>query len=297
MRAYVTAGRGDRMEQFDVDTLYGNVRVYKKGAGERKLLLLHGAGCDHAMLTWRGVMERLRYDEYTAYAYDLPGYGKSGRPAGLAGGEFYSDHAAVVEQVREALGLEEFTLAGLSMGGAIAIRYAIDNPDRVNLLIPVDTWGVTKRMPYHRLCYRYLKKTKRIGKWYARFAKSRLLAKWVIGYSLIGDKRLITPELVDEVRRASAGEDAHKSMCDYIRSSLTKKECIPCYEAEWSRLPMPVVFVQGEKDQMVRAADVRRAAEAVPTGTYCELSGCKHWSVREQPGEFVRIIAAHKPHE
>lgn len=78
MRAYVTAGRGDRMEQFDVDTLYGNVRVYKKGAGERKLLLLHGAGCDHAMLTWRGVMERLRYDEYTAYAYDLPGYGIKG---------------------------------------------------------------------------------------------------------------------------------------------------------------------------------------------------------------------------
>ena len=284
------------MEQSDVKTTYGNVRVYKKGAGEKKLMLLHGAGCDHAMLTWREVMERLYYDDYTAYAYDLPGYGKSGRPAGLAGEEFYEAHVTVLEQVREALGLEEFTLVGLSMGGAIAIRYAIDNPDRVNLLIPVDTWGVTKRLPWHGFCYRYLRKTKRVGRWYARFAKSRLLAKWVIHYSLIGDKTRITPELVAEVRAASGEKDAHRSMCDYNRSSLTKKACIPYYGEEWSRLPMPVVFVQGEKDPMVKAEDVRRAADAVPSGAYCELAGCKHWSVREQPGEFIRIMSEHIPH-
>ncbi len=283
------------MESFDVKTTYGNVRVYKKGAGPKKLLLLHGAGCDHAMLTWREVMERLCYGDYTAYAYDLPGYGESGRPAGLAGEEFYDAHVTVVEQVREALGLEEFALVGLSMGGAIAIRYAIDNPDRVNLLVPVDTWGVTKRMPHHRLCYRYLKKKKRVAKWYARFAKSRLLAKWVIHYSLIGDKKKITPELVAQVQAACAGEGAHKSMCDYIRSSLTKKECIPYYGSEWKRLPMPVVFVQGEKDPMVKAADVKRAADAVPAGAYCELSGCRHWSVREQPAGFIRILSEHMP--
>ena len=53
---------------------------------------------------------------------------------------------------------------------------------------------------------------------------------------------------------------------------------------------MPVIFIQGENDPLVSAEDVRRAANAVKDGKYYELKGCKHWSVREQPEEFIRIL-------
>lgn len=286
-------GREYIMKQLDIETSFGRVRVYKKGVGKKKLLLLHGAGCDNAMLTWRETMERLYYDDYTAYAVDLPGYGASERPEDIAGEEFYQKHVLALREVCDALELQDFALAGLSMGAAIAVRFALGEPDRVRLLFLIDPWGVTKRMKFHRFCYRYLKKEKHMRVWYRRMAKSRIFAKWLIGYSLIGDKKKITPELVDEVWAACRQKDAYKSIHDYQISSVTKKACVPSYERDWARLPMPVIFIQGEKDALVAKADVQRAAEAVPNGGYYELKGCKHWSVREQPEEFIRILEEH----
>ena len=283
-------GRKDIMNQLDIETSFGRVRVYRKGIGEKRLLLLHGAGCDHAMLTWRETMERLYYDDYTAYAVDLPGYGASDHPADMVGEEFYQKHVLVLREVCDELKLNDFTLAGLSMGAAIAVRFALGSPDRVSRLVLIDPWGVTKRMRCHRFCYRYLKKERHMRVWYARMAKYKILVKWMIGYSLIGDKRKITPELVDEEWDACRQKDAYKSMYDYQISSLTKKACVPFYERDWKRLAMPVVFIQGDRDRLVPAADVKRAAEAVSQGSYHELKGSKHWSVREQPEEFIRIL-------
>lgn len=281
------------MEQFDLDTTHGRVRIYKKGLGEKKLLLVHGEGCDHAMLTWRDTMERLYYDDYTAYAIDLPGYGGSERSKGLAGEKFYRTHAAVIEEVCDMLGLERFVLAGLSMGGAIAVCFALSHPDRVKQLFLINTWGVTKRLKHHWLCRRYLKKEKHIREWYERVGRWRLLTGWMIRFLLIGDKSKITPQLVDEVQAACKAPGAGESMLDYLNSSLTKKGCIPDYETDWERLSMPVIFIQGEKDPLVSKEDVQNAVLAVPDGTYCELAGCKHWPVREQPGEFIRIMEQH----
>ena len=278
------------MKQLDIETSLGTVRVYIKGIGKKTLLLLHGAGCDNAMLTWRETMERLYYDDYTTYAIDLPGYGASVHPSGMAGAEFYEKHVQAVREVCDALKLQEFALAGLSMGAAIAVRFALDEPDRVQYLFLIDPWGVTGRMRFHRWMYHYLKREKHMRVWYERMAKCRLLVRWMIGFSLIGDKKKITRELVDEVWEACRKQDSYKSMYDYQRSSLSKKACVPDYGQDWMRLPMPVAFIQGEKDTLVSAEDVRRAAQAVPHGMYYELKGAKHWSVREQPEEFIRIL-------
>lgn len=278
------------MEQFNINTICGKVRVYKKGIGEKKLLLLHGAGCDSAMLSWRETMERLYYDDYTVYAPDLPGYGDSERAENLAGSEFYQKYALALCELCNAFDLQDFTLVGLSMGAAIAVRFALDEPDWVRQLVLVDPWGVTRRMPFHRFMYRYLKKETHMRFWYGLMAKSRFLTKWMVGHSLIGDKAKITPELVSEVWEACRREDAYKSMHDYQISSITKKECVPNYEKDWAHLPMPVIFIQGENDPLVQAEDVQRAAKLVPVGKYYELEGCKHWSVREKPEEFIRIL-------
>ena len=64
------------MKEFDVTTAYGKMHVYQKGTGKRKVVLLHGSGCDHAMLSWAEAVEQFG-DEYTVYAPDLLGYGKA----------------------------------------------------------------------------------------------------------------------------------------------------------------------------------------------------------------------------
>ena len=72
---------------------------------------------------------------YHVYALDQRGHGESARAAdGYARDRFVEDLAAFAD----ALGLERFTLSGLSMGGWHSMLYAADNPERVERIVMVD---------------------------------------------------------------------------------------------------------------------------------------------------------------
>ncbi len=276
------------MDAMTVKTSYGHVNLYRAGAGKKALVLLHGGGCDSALLSWREVMEQTPAD-YTVYALDLLGYGKSDRPS-LCGDRFYDSHIDCVRQVAESLGLNSFLLAGLSMGGAIAAGYALKYPQKVLRLFPVDSWGFTARLPLHRFSHWYIQKTNMTKTQYRWLAKSRALAKWSVAYSLIGDKSLITGALVDEVIDACKTADAGLSMQDYQRSSIGPDGARPYYTDALAALDLPVVFVTGEKDPLVPLRDIQKAAGRAQSGKLYVLRGCKHWSVKERPREFWRIV-------
>jgi pimeloyl-ACP methyl ester carboxylesterase len=66
---------------------------------------------------------------YRVVAPDLPGFGASGRHEGEA-----YDYPAQVQRLRallDALGLQRVHLAGSSMGGTIAVLFALQHPERV----------------------------------------------------------------------------------------------------------------------------------------------------------------------
>ena len=118
------------IQEETIKTQYGNIAAYKKGAGSRNVLLLHGAGCDSTMLSWREVFNTFS-DDYSVYAFDFLGYGNSDRADDLAGDSFFDSHIECVKTVVSYYGLTGFVLAGLSMGGAIAIGYALRYPEDV----------------------------------------------------------------------------------------------------------------------------------------------------------------------
>lgn len=95
------------------------------------LVLLHGAGGTH-----RHWPEELRtLAGRRVLALDLPGHGASPGPS----------HTTVPGYVRsvvgflDALGVERAAVAGLSMGGAVALTLALDHPARVAALVLADT--------------------------------------------------------------------------------------------------------------------------------------------------------------
>jgi pimeloyl-ACP methyl ester carboxylesterase len=102
------------------------------------VVLVHGLGgrCED----WRGLAPFLARAGFQVYMPDLPGYGRSERPAGFS--YSISDEAGAVVSFMDAMGLKQADLGGWSMGGWIVQRLAASHPDRINRLMLFDSAGL-----------------------------------------------------------------------------------------------------------------------------------------------------------
>ena len=108
-------------------------------ASKRNLVLVHGAGGSH--LDWPAPLCRLK--GANVYALDLPGHGRS-EGLGRSSITAYRDFLLAF---LDALGLERATLVGHSMGGGIALAFALHDPDRLDGLILVGSGARLRVLP------------------------------------------------------------------------------------------------------------------------------------------------------
>ncbi|MGI9060483.1 MAG: alpha/beta fold hydrolase [Ktedonobacteraceae bacterium] len=104
----------------------------EQGEGNEPLVLVHGFISTH--LWWQPALERLP-ENVKAYAIDLRASGKSEH---IETGHTLADYADDLHQFVEQLGLQQFTLVGHSMGGGVAMQYALNHQDRLKALVLVD---------------------------------------------------------------------------------------------------------------------------------------------------------------
>lgn len=276
------------MEELNINTSYGKVHIYKRGSGDKILFLLHGSGADNAMFFWWRMMKNFTR-EYTVYAPDMLGYGNSDKPD-IPRESFYNIHIEALNEAVDQLGVGEFYLAGLSMGGAVALGYGLKYPEKVKALFPIDSWGLTLNLPFHLFSYWLIQKTNFIKWQYKLFGKNKWLVSYMLQYSFIGSKRKITNKLVNEIQKSCKKESAGKAVQDFQRGSCDKKGAVPCYVQQLYKLKMPVIFIHGEKDPMVPVMDIFKVVNLCPKGEIHILKGCKHWSVIERPEEISMTI-------
>ena len=114
------------------------VEIYlRTGGSGPPLLLLHGYPQTH--VAWHKIAPELAR-HCTLVVADLRGYGASSAPPGDAEHHTYSKRAMAEDclAVMRALGHERFMVAGHDRGGRVAYRLALDHPDAVSALIPID---------------------------------------------------------------------------------------------------------------------------------------------------------------
>lgn len=102
--------------------------------GRRVVVLLHGMKFQAE--TWRqlGTLDALADLDLHVLAVDMPGFGKS------AAGTL--SPAEVLERLTVQLGLDQAVFIGPSMGGRIALEFAIAHPQRIGGLVLVGAVGV-----------------------------------------------------------------------------------------------------------------------------------------------------------
>lgn len=140
------AGVRLRLWRQGVDSRYVNVDGYRIHYFEAKaaqgqvgtpLLLVHGLGARGE--DWAAMIPALRDKGFHVYALDLLGYGRSPRPD--------VDYSIALEEktvvdFMQAVGVERADVGGWSMGGWIAMKLAIDHPERVDRLVVYDAAGI-----------------------------------------------------------------------------------------------------------------------------------------------------------
>jgi pimeloyl-ACP methyl ester carboxylesterase len=111
--------------------------AYDAQGGGEPFILLHG--WTGGRVDWAGVVVDLA-TRHRVITLDHRGHGDStntGDPVTYTFDQLAEDFSAFVD----ALGVERFDLLGHSMGGIVAMRYALGHPERLRSLILMDTGG------------------------------------------------------------------------------------------------------------------------------------------------------------
>ncbi|MBP6011419.1 MAG: alpha/beta hydrolase [Alphaproteobacteria bacterium] len=125
--------------------LPSGAKVHYRDQGQKNgmpLVLLHGSNASlHTWEPWAGQLG----DQFRIISVDLPGHGLTG----AVPGDDYSQEgmAKFVDLFTRAMGVQRFALAGNSMGGGVAARFALMHPERLTHVILVDAGGMPTKTP------------------------------------------------------------------------------------------------------------------------------------------------------
>lgn len=103
------------------------------------VMLLHGGGPGAAGLSNYSRNVEALAKRYTVYIPDLPGYGQSTKGLNMA--DPFGDIADGLAAFMDAIDLPKAHLVGNSLGGAAALRLALDHPDRADRLVLMGPGG------------------------------------------------------------------------------------------------------------------------------------------------------------
>jgi 3-oxoadipate enol-lactonase len=108
-----------------------DINLHTAGSGP-PLVLLHCLGVDHRFWDFATPLA----GKFSLMRYDLPGHGEMPVPQLPYQ---ISDLSAQLLGKLKNMGIKHASIAGISLGGLIAQRFAADNPDSVEKLVLIDT--------------------------------------------------------------------------------------------------------------------------------------------------------------
>jgi len=244
------------------------LRYLESGTGP-PLVLVHGLG-SNAMQDWGRLIAPLGRS-YHVYAPDLPGFGRSERPAAADYGI-----PMQVEAVREfmaAVAVSRARVAGISMGGWIVARLAGEHPEHVERLvvvapagmrpddtapIPVDVLFPQDEDGLRRLVAAIRHKPPAMPSFLARdILARRLREEWII-------------------HRAFESMGAGR---DWLNGTL-------------GRANMPVLVIWGKQDRLIPVAYAAPLQAEFQHARLAVLDGCGHVLMADCPERFDREMKA-----
>ena len=267
------------------------------------LLLVHG-GLD-TLHTWNHWVERLKQD-HRVVTLDLIGHGLSGRSPT----EIYS-RASIVKYLHEfvtVMELDNFVIAGSSMGGGVATLYTLEHPDRVSGLILVGSGGVTDEVVSEGsdTSQEYFNIDKDAvampGGSYdlsTELSWSDQLATYVkVPSSLI--EKTLAAMFVDDTAISQTLVDRWRDMLRYEGNRGVSTLLFRHYyagtpkadlEPRFGEIKVPTLLLWGDGDVLVGPETAKRFDAGIPDSTLIMYEGAGHMPMEEIPERTASDVA------
>ena len=265
----------DRLQAGDLELAYREL-----GSGP-PVLLLHG--WPTSSFLWRDVMPAIARRN-RVLALDLPGFGGSDKP--LETRYDFEFFTRAIDGFLAAAGVDRVAIAGHDLGGPIAVRWALDNPERVTHVALLNTLLYPDFDPTVMEFVTTLANPDTRGE---LTSVAGLESVMRLG---LADEASLTNEVLAGVVDPFADEDS--------RVALAKAgiELQPDGFADLSRrlseLSVPVRVVYGEQDRVLPdvAETMARVKRDVPQAEVTAIPGAGHFVQEEAGGEVGDLLAA-----
>ena len=256
-------------------------RYWTLGDAPSTAILVHGLG--GYLENWLDNIAALAQVR-RVYALDLAGFGRSDKPKV----EYTIQYLA--EFVRDFMGVQDIhqaTLIGESMGGAIALQFALQYPQMVDKLVLADSAGLGKEVSI----YLRIMTLPVLGNVFSRPSRegSAQLMK-----EIFYDSNLITDKWVDEDYEMSSLPGAQRSLLNVLRTSCNiwgiKSEVYQPILNRLGEIEVPTMVIWGAQDRILPVAHAHQAAKRLPDARLHIFDPCGHLPNIERADEFNTLV-------
>jgi pimeloyl-ACP methyl ester carboxylesterase len=262
--------------------LGGGLTVHLRDEGPRDalpIMLLHGSNADlHTWEPWAAELSKT----HRVIRFDTIGHGLTG----AAPDKNYSAEAMaeLVGRVADKLGLSKFVLGGNSMGGAVAVTYALAHPERLSGLVLVDAGGAPKPGGEPGNIGFKLAATPGVNK-----LMGQITPRWLVERSLsqsVSNQAIVTPAAVDrywELLRYPGNREA-----TMIRFATPRRTFDP---ARLAAIKLPTLILWGEQDSLIGVEAAHWYQRSIPGSKLVIYPGIGHLPQEEAAEQSANDVS------
>ena len=234
-----------------------NGTAWRRYGGGRTLVLLHGVGM--SKFVWKPEIEELSA-HFDVITFDMWGHGESSLPDRQLS---LTDYTKQLVELLDELNIDSAHVAGHSMGGLIALDFAIEFPARCKSVAAIN--AVFQRTPEQRAAVQ--KRAADLAAGHVTMNISDTLERWFgkSGKHEHARAEEISRKLLESVNPAGyAAAYQVFANSDEIHSSTLQT------------MQVPALFITGELDPNSTPAMSEAMAELTPNGQWAVLTNARH---------------------
>lgn len=258
------------------------VNVHYRDEGNQNdsipLVLIHGTSS--SLHTWDSIVPAL-IGKKRIIRLDLPAFGLTGpHPQSDYSIDFYNQF---IESFLNAIGVQQYIIAGNSLGGSIAWNQAIRYPNKVKQLILINSGGYPKKNEKGNIGFK-LASMPVIGDVLLKFTPRGIIRKSV--EDVYSDKTKVSEDLVQRYYDLLLREGNRQATVDIFKNrKFGGSEKI-------KNIQTPTLIIWGEDDQLIDVSNAYLFQKDIRNSQLVIIPKTGHVPMEEKPNPVITAIAS-----